>query len=167
MESVDMDEARLAFGIVFVAAIGSGITAGIFFAFSSFVMPALQRIQSAQGVVAMKLIDTEVINFSFMGAFCGTGLLCVVLGVGSLFMWTHEGAKFVLVASLLYLVGRCGTTVVFNVPLNDKLARIADPTEAVSFWPEYVALWTRWNHVCTIASVASAALFTESLCLGS
>ena len=161
-----MDEARLAFGIVFVGAIGSGIAAGIFFAFSSFVMPALQRIQSAQGVAAMKLINTEVINFSFMGAFCGTGLPCVVLGVGSLFMWTHEAAKFVLVG-LLYLVGRFGITVVFNVPLNDKLARIADPTEAVSFWPEYVALWTRWNRVRTIASVASAALFTASLCLGS
>jgi uncharacterized membrane protein len=43
-----MDRTLLATGIVFVAAIGSGIVAGIFFAFSSFVMAALARIPPAQ-----------------------------------------------------------------------------------------------------------------------
>ncbi|WP_207231810.1 hypothetical protein [Edaphobacter modestus] len=56
-----MDRTLLATGTVFVAAIGSGIAAGIFFAFSSCVMATLGRIPPAQGAAAMNSINTTVI----------------------------------------------------------------------------------------------------------
>jgi uncharacterized membrane protein len=39
-----------------VTALGCGLNAGVFFAFSSFVMKALARLQPAQGIVAMQSI---------------------------------------------------------------------------------------------------------------
>jgi uncharacterized membrane protein len=48
--------------LVFIAAIGSGIVGGIFYAFSSFVMPALGRLPPEQGVAAMNSISVTVIN---------------------------------------------------------------------------------------------------------
>jgi len=158
-----VDKTPLAIGLVFVAAIGSGIVAGIFFAFSSFVMAGLGRIPPAQGVAAMNSINVTVINPSFMSAFLGTGLLCLVVGVRALFLWNQGGAKLVLVASLVYLVGSFGVTLVFNVPLNNKLASIADPVQAVAFWPNYLAAWNTWNHVRTAAAALSAVLFSAVL----
>jgi uncharacterized membrane protein len=159
-----MDKARLSMSLVFAAALGSGIVAGIFLAFSSFVMAALGRIPAPQGIAAMNSINVTVINPIFMSVFGGTGLLCLLLGVWSLFGWNQGGAKLVLVASLVYLVGCFGTTVVFNVPLNNKLASVTDAAGAITFWPQYLKAWTRWNHVRTIAAALSAALFTAMLC---
>ncbi len=75
----------LIFALTFVAAIGCGLVAGIFFAFSTFVMKALARIPSAGGIAAMQAINVVVINPWFMGAFFGTALACLVLVVSSLF----------------------------------------------------------------------------------
>ena len=58
---------------VFVAAIGCGLVAGIFFAFSSFVMPALGRIAPEQGINAMQSINVAVLNVGFLSLFVGTG----------------------------------------------------------------------------------------------
>jgi uncharacterized membrane protein len=64
----------------------------------------------------------------------------------------------------MYLVGSFGVTLVFNVPVNNKLASIADPAQAVAFWPNYLAAWNLWNRVRTAAAALSAALFTAVLC---
>jgi uncharacterized membrane protein len=76
---------RTIFALTFAAAIGSGVVGGIFYAFSSFVMAALGRLPSAQGAAAMNAINVTVINPTFMIAFMGTTLVCLVLAGGSLF----------------------------------------------------------------------------------
>jgi uncharacterized membrane protein len=159
-----MNKTPLEMGLVFAAAIGSGLVGGTFFAFSSFVMAALGRIPPAQGVAVMKGINVIVINPSFMTAFLGTGGLCLLVGVESLFTWNQAGAKLALVASLVYLMGCLGTTTVSNVPLNNQLASMADPTAATTFWPRYLEAWTIWNHVRTIAALPSAVCFTLVQC---
>ena len=45
--------------LTFIAALGSGLVAGIFFAFSNFVMKALARVPPAQGVAAMQSINSS------------------------------------------------------------------------------------------------------------
>src|SRR5215472_4805994 len=104
MGRLTMDKTRLAIGLVFIAAIGSGIVPGVFFAFSSFVMAALRRISPARAVGAMESINVTVVNPGF--AFLGTGILCLVVGVRSLFSWNHAGAGPALLASLAYLAYR-------------------------------------------------------------
>jgi uncharacterized membrane protein len=130
-----MDKMPPVVALVFVAAIGSGLVCGI----SSFVMAALGRIPPAQGVAAMNSNNVTVNNPSFMTAFIGTGVLCVVIGVGSLFMWNHADARIAFGASLVYLLGCIGRTMILNVPLNEKLASIADPATAIAFWPQIIS----------------------------
>lgn len=150
------------FALVFIAAIGSGVIGGVFFAFSSFVMAALARVAPDQGVAAMNAINVTVINASFLTAFMGTALICLVLMVCSFFWVDGTASQVILAASLLYLMGTAGVTMMFNVPLNDQLA-VVSHTEAATLWARYLKDWTMWNHVRTITSIAAAILFTMAL----
>ena len=58
--------------LTLIWAVGAGLVASIFFAFSTFVMKALNRLPPAQGIAAMQFINVTVINPLFMTAFFGT-----------------------------------------------------------------------------------------------
>jgi uncharacterized membrane protein len=152
------------FALKLFAALGCGLVAGIFFAFSTFVMKALAQQPPAQGIAAMQSINITVINPWFMTAFLGTGLACLLLTVFSLFKWQQTGSVYLIAGSLLYLIGTVLVTMLGNVPLNDALA-IAKPdsTEGMNLWSSYLTNWTFWNHVRTVAALAAAALFTIAL----
>ncbi len=136
---------------------------GIFFTFSSFVMKALARVPSAEGIAAMQSINVVVINPSFLGAFLGTAVLSLAAGGLALAGWGRPSASFFLVGAILYLVGTFLVTMVCNVPLNDQLAAVSatDPG-ALEVWELYLVRWTMWNHLRTAAAMVAALLF----CLG-
>lgn len=159
-----MELDTLIFALTLLAVLGCGLNAGIFFAFSCFVMKALARLPTAQGVAAMQSINVVVINPLFMVALFGTALACVGLAVSSVFIWDEPSAVYLLGGSLLYLVGTVAVTIVFNVPRNNALAAVeADTADGADLWPRYVAGWTAWNHVRTTAALAAAALLTIAL----
>ncbi|MGE0665011.1 MAG: DUF1772 domain-containing protein [Sphingomonadales bacterium] len=148
--------------LAFVAALGCGIVGGIFYAFSSFVMRALGRLPPDQGAAAMKSINVAVINPVFMAAFMGTALVCLVLaGLALPRMVGREGA-LALAGALFYLLGCFGVTMVFNVPLNNALARAA-PDEEPAVWSRYLRVWTLWNTVRTAAGALASALLVAAL----
>ena len=74
------------------AALGCGLIAGVFWAFSNFVMPALACLPPRQGMAAMQAINLAVLNRRFLGVLLGTGLACLVLAVGAL--GEGAGARF-------------------------------------------------------------------------
>ena len=156
---------RYLFILTFTTALGCGLIAGVFFAFSTFVMTALARRPPAEGIVAMQSINITVINPWFMTAFVGTAVACLLLVVSSLLRWNQPGAVYLLVGSLLYLVGTFGVTMVCNVPLNDALAIVKpESTDGANLWASYLTNWTLWNHIRTAAALAAAALLTIALC---
>jgi uncharacterized membrane protein len=67
---------------------------------------------------------------------------------------------------VLYLVGVFVLTMVHHVPLNDHLANV-DPNSAAaaSEWRHYFDSWVPWNHVRTVAPLASTGLFAVALTL--
>ena len=155
---------NLRFFLTFATALGCALIAGVFFAFSSFVMKALGALPPAQGIAAMQSINVAVINPWFLGAFLGTAASCLALTVSSLLTWQEPGASFLLAGSMLYLIGTVLVTSLCNVPQNDTLAAV-DPVSAGSakFWADFLTSWTAWNHVRTLAALAAAALFTLAL----
>ncbi len=155
---------NLRFALTFVSALGCGLIAGAFFAFSTFVMKALGRLPPAQGIAAMSSINVVVINPIFLGVFVGTALVCLLLAVSSLFTWHRPGAAWLLAGSLLYFAGTFVVTMMFNVPRNNALAAV-DPASAAgaSYWADYLTTWTAWNHVRTAAALAASALLTLAL----
>src|SRR4051794_10852639 len=151
-------------GLLWIAAIGCGLLAGVYFAFSTFIMTALGRIGQAHGIAAMNAINVEIVKSLFMPAFFGTTLISAALAVMAVFRGGESGATAMLAGGLIYVVGMFFVTMLFNVPLNDKLAAV-DPsrTEAASLWARYLKEWTLWNHVRTIASTVACALFIAAL----
>jgi uncharacterized membrane protein len=155
---------HLLFAFKLFAALGCGLIAGVFFAFSTFVISALARLQPAQGLAAMQSINITAINPLFMVALFGTAGACIFLAISSLLKWHQPGAVYLLLGSLLYLVGTVGVTIVFNVPLNDALATVKpDSTDGANLWARYLTDWTVWNHVRTAAALAAAVLLTIAL----
>jgi uncharacterized membrane protein len=150
--------------LTLVAALGCGLIAGVFFAFSAFVMKALARLTPAQGIAAMQSINVVVLGAPFMAAFFGTAAACAVLAAASPWTWHAADAGFRLAGSALYLVGTILVTIAFNVPLNRALAA-ASPTDTdgAGLWARYVAAWTAWNHVRAAAALAAAAAFILAL----
>jgi uncharacterized membrane protein len=152
------------FVVKILPVLGCGLIAGVFFAFSTFVMKALGKRPPAEGIGAMQSINIVVINPWFMSVFVGTAAICLLLAIYSLWQWQQPVSIYLIIGSLLYIVGSFGVTMAFNVPLNDALA-IAKPDspEAATLWARYLVDWTFWNTVRTIASLAAAALFAIAI----
>ena len=146
--------------LTFIAALGSGLMAGFFFAFSATVMWALGRIQPASGVAAMQAINVVVLNPLFLGTFFGTALLSLVLDIVALIDWSAPWSGYLVAGSLLYFVGTFLVTLLFNVPLKNRLAAVKpDSVEGKAVWTHYLRVWTAWNHVRTVAPLAAMAAF--------
>lgn len=111
----------MATALLLAAAVGCGLVGGIFFAFSAFVMAALDRLPPAQAVAAMQAINVTVLNPLFFAAFFGTVGLSLLAAI-------VRPSPTVLAAAFAYLAGCVLVTIAGNVPLNDRLARLGSGT---------------------------------------
>ncbi|MBE9563907.1 MAG: DUF1772 domain-containing protein [Proteobacteria bacterium] len=146
--------------LIFAALLGSGLIAGVFFTFSTFVMKALARMMPEEGIKAMQSINLTVLNPWFLGVFLGTAAICILLLVWPLLQWDLTGYGYLMAGSVLYLIGSIMVTGIFNVPKNEALAKIdVSAADSESFWRNYVDEWTSWNHIRTIASLLAVACF--------
>ena len=138
--------------------------AGVFFAFSTFVMKALARLPPNEGIAAMQSINVAAVNSWFLAAFLGTSAACLLVLIAAIIQWTDPSTAFLLPGALTYLVGCFLVTIVFNVPMNDALAALApDAPDRAARWAGYLAEWTTWNHIRTAAALAASALLIIGL----
>lgn len=157
----------LLFLLTLIAALGCGVVAGVFFAFSAFVMKALDRLPAAQAIAAMQAINAAAPTPAFMTVLFGTALACGALIVSSLFMWDESSAAYLLAGGALYLICAIGPTAVYHVPRNDALAGV-DPrgVEAEDSWSRYHSGWTAWNHLRFAGALAASAALLIALLAG-
>ena len=146
--------------LTLAALLGSGLVAGVFFAFSTFVMRALDRLPGSDGAVAMNSINVTVLNPWCAVAFFGTAATCVPIAWLAIREVGGQSGILLVAACVVYLVGSIGVTAAFNVPWNDRLAA------GEVLWPAYFSRWTIWNHVRTAASLVAAGLFAIALVSG-
>jgi uncharacterized membrane protein len=151
-------------GLTVVGLLGSALVAGIFYAFSSFVMPALERMPAAGGMAAMQSINITAVRPAFMSVLFGTALVCVALVVSSVRGWGESYAVPVLVGSVLYLLGAIVLTMTFHVPLNDALAAL-DPgaPSSAAAWTDYLSRWGAGNQARWLLPLAASGCFTAAL----
>lgn len=150
--------------LLWFGAIGCGMMAGLYFAFSAFVMAALRRAGPAVGIAAMNSINTVILRSLFMPLFWGTTLAGAALVVIALSGWNASAAGAMFAGGGVYVLGMFVCTIVFNVPLNNALQAVdAGSDAALPVWQRYLTQWTRWNHVRTIACAVSCALFIWTL----
>ena len=149
------------------AIVGTALIGGIFFAFSNFVMKALERVPSSEGMLAMQMINVTVLNRWFLGVFMGTAVVSLILAIVAIAGWTSAHSPFLLGGAVCYIGGTWLVTAFGNVPLNDKLAAVeaGDPASS-SVWEHYLSRWTTLNSRRTGAALLAAVLFSIGLRTG-
>jgi len=141
-------------------AVASAVMAGVFFAFSSFVMTALGNINSAEGIRAMQRINIDVFCWTFSLLFFGLPIASLGLGIYAVWQWSEPGSVYYFVGSIVYLTGCFLVTAASNVPLNNALARVDPYTDKASNeWRTFLVAWTRWNHVRAAACLIACIMF--------
>ncbi len=147
------------------AIIAYALVSGVFLAFSDFIMRSLAHTGGIGGIDAMQVINREVFRWVFMTLFIGMAPVSLAIAAyGGFVVGSGPGTLFVF-AGLVYFVGCFGVTVLFNVPMNEALARMdASSAEASGYWKRtYLPHWTFWNTIRTAASALSAALLLFGL----
>ena len=152
--------------LTIIAAVGAGVSGGVFFAFSTFVMKALGRLPAAEGISAMNAINKAAPAPLFMLALFGTGVVSIVLSAVALRHLDQRWAVYLLTGTALYLVCLV-LTMVYHVPRNDALA-LVDPAGpgAAHAWAHYLSPWTAWNHVRTVTALAGSTAFIIAIQAG-
>ena len=145
--------------LLWAAALSSGLIAGVYFAFSGFIMKAFDKIETAQSVAAMNSINEVILRSLFMPVFFGSSIISFLLVVVAFVYWGEAGAGPALIAGMIYFAGMFVCTVVFNVPLNNALAKLGpDSNNTQQMWSRYLRTWTNWNHLRTVSSLITCAL---------
>lgn len=146
-----------------VAAVLGGLVAGVFLAFSTFVVQGLDRNPAPVAVAAMQGINVTAPHPLFMLPLFGgplVGLAAAVLALGGdgdvATGWVVAGAVAGLVPAAL--------TATFHVPRNLALDRVdAAGPDAAPAWDRYVREWVAGNHARTLGALAGAVAMTVGL----
>jgi len=145
--------------LLWTAAVSSGLIAGVYFAFSGFIMQSFSKLNITQSIAAMNSINKVILRSLFMPLFFGSTIASVLLIIFSLIHWSEAGSLIALVAGATYFFGMFVCTVMFNVPLNNSLAGIDHTsTNAPQIWSHYLKTWTNWNHLRMICSIVTCIL---------
>lgn len=150
----------LIFFVLHLSILAYAVVAGVFLAFSDFIMRALAKTSGHGGVEAMQAINREVFRWVFMTLFLGLAPLSLAISAYATFALTGPAATLITAAGAAYLLGCFAVTVFGNVPMNERLAGMDTTASATrDYWlGTYVPRWRFWNSVRTAACLISAAL---------
>lgn len=156
--------AQIVTAATFLAALGSGLMAGLYFAYSNSVMPSLARVPAPQGVFAMGTINTVIQNPLFLSVFMGTALLALLAVVAVLFGAASVRPFWAILGAVFFVVGNIVVTMTINVPMNDALTGVPpDSPQAAQLWATYLDRWVFWNSVRAAACLGALAAFIAAL----
>ena len=146
------------------AAISVGLMAGVYFAFSAFIMQALDAAGRPAGMAAMQSINRIIVRSLFLPLFFASSLACLLLAVFGVMIWGSAGAWQMVIGGVIYLVGMLAVTAFANVPLNNALEAVdAAGAEAEAMWRRYMQRWLPWNHVRTVSCTVSLILMIGAI----
>ncbi|MEP1874140.1 anthrone oxygenase family protein [Parasphingorhabdus sp.] len=150
--------------LVWFAVVSVGIMAGIYFAFSVFVMQSLDALERSVGMTAMQSINRIIQKSLFLPLFFLSSLACLLIAVMGVMQWEEPGSWQMVTGGTLYVLGMLIVTIVGNVPLNNALeATKADGPGAEAMWRRYMQRWLPWNHVRTLSCTVSMILLISAL----
>lgn len=146
-----------------VATVSTGLIAGLYYAYSCSVMPALRRADDRAFGATMRDVNRAILNGWFAAAFAGAPAVTALAAALCLPAQARPALPWAAAALFLHVAGLVVTFAV-NVPLNEALdaapaAGVADREARERF----EARWTRWNTVRTVVSTAALACLAAAL----
>lgn len=151
---------RLESVILFIAIFLTGLSAGLFYAWTVSVIPGTRKVTDIIYLETMQSINKAILNPAFMLIFFGSLILLLV----STIQHNQNGLIFwiLLAAMLVYLVGTFGVTALGNVPLNNELDVMnlgeLSIQRLAEFRNYYEVKWNRLHYIRTVFSVLSFLL---------
>jgi uncharacterized membrane protein len=142
-----------------------GLSAGVFFAYSTSVMLALSQVDDRTFVDVMQKINTAILNGWFLTAYVGALLAVIVAVVLHLGRGQRAPLPWLIAALALYAVAFVVTAAI-NVPMNDRLdaaGPVAAMTDAAGVRQAFESGWVRWNVVRTVSSAGSLLALAVAL----
>ncbi len=163
-------EITLKSSILFGAVVLTGLSAGLFYAWSVSVIPGTQKIADTTYLETMQSINRAILNPAFFFIFFGSVLF---LSLSSIYQFHSGKVTFwlLLISSITYLIGTVGVTALGNVPLNDQLDLLKlgemSSDKLAEFRKFYESNWNQLHVVRTVCAVISfllsvIAVFTYS-----
>jgi uncharacterized membrane protein len=115
---------------------------------------------SAAGIEAMQMINRKVFRSCFLILLLGLVPVSLAFAGYAYVYWSAPASPTIIGGAAIYMISVFLVTLAGNVPMNNRLERM-DPfaQETADYWKVYGVVWTRWNHVRTLGSVASAVCF--------
>lgn len=147
--------------ILILAATVTALIAGLFYAWTCSVMPGLGRLSDGEFVAAMQAMNRAILNPVFFLSFMGT---LVLLPLAAFLHYGNGSVRFwlLLSASIVYVVGVFGVTMVGNVPLNNALdalnLKTASAGEITALRTRFEGPWNALNIIRTLASILAIIL---------
>lgn len=127
------------------------LLSGIFFGYAVSVNGALGKLRDDEYVRAMQSINIVIQNPLFFLTFMGP---VVLLPFATFLAYDNSSIQFglLLLATIIYIVGTFGITVIGNVPLNNQLAKASTNT-AHEARIRFEKPWNRLHVIRTIAGI--------------
>lgn len=147
-----------------LAALATGLCAGLFYAYSCSVNPGLHQLPDASYLSAMQHINRAILNPVFFFSFLGAVVLLPLAAY--LNYHTFYSLRFlcILSAAIIYLTGTFGVTIFGNVPLNNALDTFNIPTAgAQELLTQRTSFEGPWNKLHTIRTLAAIISFILTL----
>lgn len=165
--------------LVLVAALVSlGLSAGVFFTFTTLVVPGLMDLDERSGLQGFQAIDGRLqgnpssVNWqpAFFAALFGASALTVAAAVVG---WVHLSATaggLAVVAAATYNLGFLLPTFLTILPFNNRVHDLdldaMDRGSLGAVHADFERNWRGWNLVRTVSSTAALTLLATAVVIG-
>jgi uncharacterized membrane protein len=142
-----------------IAAVLTGLIAGLFYSYSCSVNPGLGGLSDTSYLAAMQSINRAILNPVFFASFMGT---LIFLPVSAYLNRNTPGSStFILLAAAaaVYIIGTFGVTMFGNVTLNNALDAINLNAPAEELSKQRALFEKPWNSLHQVRTLASVLAF--------
>lgn len=145
----------------------TGLIAGLFYGYDCSVIKGFRNLTDKEYLNAFQSINRAILNPYFFLSFMGSLLVLPVATWLSYKAAAPISFYLLLAATVLYVVGVFGVTVVGNIPLNNQLDQFdisnAAPDAVKAMRQKFEPNWNRFHAIRTYANILSFLLAIISL----
>lgn len=145
-----------------LSTVAVGLMSGIYWAFTTAVMPGLRDRDDRSFIVTMQSINRRILNPWFLTIFMGSLLLPIATAI-ALFIDDDNDARWWGIAGAIAAAVPFAITIGGNVPLNNTLDAATPNDDQAATRRAFEGPWTRLNLWRTITATAALAVLIRTL----
>ena len=145
-----------------LSTVAVGLMSGIYWAFTTAVMPGLRDRDDRSFIVTMQSINRRILNPWFLTIFMGSLLLPIATAI-ALFLDNDNDARWWGIAGAIAAAVPFAITIGGNVPLNNALDAATPNDDQAATRRAFEGPWTRLNLWRTITATAALAVLIRTL----